>query len=460
VKDTRPVHELMDECARALGDSFTRDDITRWFRRNYPDLESTTVAIHISGLTAGRNPDSFPHLSKIPPVFERVGPGLYQRTRRETAHPRPTTRSPVVVARGRTGPTPARPADAEPPDAVLVGCATSTLAQAAPARDLYNGALFARRRDYGERSGAPWFVVSGRWGLITPDEVVAPDDLTLADMPAAYRDAWADFVVAQLAGHLPLDGARIEIHADGQYAAALGPAFGQAGAALVDPVDAGATREAHTWYANTAANQPRPAAAAAPVTRNVGKDVPAQDAEDAPPVDRLVAALCDLSAALTPAELRARRRRDYLCPGLYTWWADDAGAADLTRGLAHYVYPGLIYAGQVGATRWPSGKPSTSTLWGVLVGMHLGGQAHLSRFRLSLAAVLSQLWNHSFDEQRLTAWMDLHLAVVAVPVDDADGLAALEAEILDRLNPPLNLKNRPPTPLRKTLGELRSGFRA
>jgi hypothetical protein len=32
-------------------------------------------------------------------------------------------------------------------------------------------------------------------------------------------------------------------------------------------------------------------------------------------------------------------------PGLYSWWADAAGAADLADGLGVEVSPGRIYAG-------------------------------------------------------------------------------------------------------------------
>ena len=42
-------------------------------------------------------------------------------------------------------------------------------------------------------------------------------------------------------------------------------------------------------------------------------------------------------------------------PGLYSWWVDREGAADLSAGLGHRVRPGRIYAGQTGATKWPSG---------------------------------------------------------------------------------------------------------
>jgi len=49
-----------------------------------------------------------------------------------------------------------------------------------------------------ERAQCPWFILSSRWGLVAPEEVVASYDLYLGDQSQAYRRAWAEFVVAQL----------------------------------------------------------------------------------------------------------------------------------------------------------------------------------------------------------------------------------------------------------------------
>jgi hypothetical protein len=38
------------------------------------------------------------------------------------------------------------------------------------------------------------------------------------------------------------------------------------------------------------------------------------------------------------------------------------------------IEAGLIYAGLAGATRWPSGKRSTNTLWSRLQGCTSGGE--------------------------------------------------------------------------------------
>ena len=79
MKYDRPVRDLMIECVRSLHEPFTRESVIEWFRQHYPDVKTSTVGAHMAGLTVGRNPDSFPHLSRFPAIIERVGRGLYQR---------------------------------------------------------------------------------------------------------------------------------------------------------------------------------------------------------------------------------------------------------------------------------------------------------------------------------------------------------------------------------------------
>ena len=77
---------------------------------------------------------------------------------------------------------------------------------------------------------------------------------------------------------------------------------------------------------------------------------------------------------------------------------------------------GLIYAGQAGATRWPSGKRSRNTLWGRITGMHLGGAAEFSTFRRTLAAILRLVLSLTAeDDPQLSAWINARLRVIAVP---------------------------------------------
>jgi hypothetical protein len=176
-------------------------------------------------------------------------------------------------------------------------------------------------------------------------------------------------------------------------------------------------------------------------------------------VEGLVELLNRTQRALTPAELAAARRPEWQAPGLYSWWVDDAGASDLTAGLGGRVEAGLIYVGQAGATRWPSGRRSSNTLQGRLVGMHLGSRADFLTFRRTLGVALRMpLALEGPDDARLSRWMQEHLRVVVAPVPDGDVLGRLEQQVLERLDPPLNLQGRPPTPLRTSLSSLRRAW--
>jgi hypothetical protein len=110
------------------------------------------------------------------------------------------------------------------------------------------------------------------------------------------------------------------------------------------------------------------------------------------------------AAALTPTESLDAQGAGLRVPGLYSWWVDAAGAASLSRGLGLAVHMGLVYAGLARATRWPSGKPSTNTLWSRIAGMHLGGNHEFSTFRRALGAVLANATdNDGIDETALIA---------------------------------------------------------
>ena len=90
------------------------------------------------------------------------------------------------------------------------------------ARDLYASPLFARRRARAEASGVPWFVVSGRWGLLDPGDVLAPYSFSLAEQSVNYQRAWGRFVAEQLCVVSSIGrGDVVEICAGAAYTAAL-----------------------------------------------------------------------------------------------------------------------------------------------------------------------------------------------------------------------------------------------
>lgn len=100
----------------------------------------------------------------------------------------------------------------------LIGCVSRKAPGARPARDLYDSELFRRRREFAERSGRPWFILSALHGVVDPDTVLDPYDVTLKRIPKAARREWGQRVVSQLESRFgSLDGAEFEVHAGDEY---------------------------------------------------------------------------------------------------------------------------------------------------------------------------------------------------------------------------------------------------
>jgi hypothetical protein len=336
----------------------------------------------------------------------------------------------------------------EGPDLLLVTCVKSKLGVPAAARDLYISDLFRKQRSYAESLGVPWFILSAEHGLVAPDEWLAPYERYLPDTPPSYRAAWGAWVAARLdLLNGGLTGTLIEVHAAADYVDAVRPELVSRGARLITPLSGLAQGKRLAWYQNTS---------------SPGRDGRAQPAlphastVSAAEVDRFVAALSEESRALRPVEFLSLAATELDEPGLYSWWVDPDGAKDLSAGLESSVPPGLVYAGLAGATRWPSGRASSNTLRSRIAGMHLGGRHEFSTFRRSLGAVLAAVHRQDrIDEDELTRWMHARLRVVAIPCADPDTLGRLESDVLTRLNPPLNLRGMPRTPVRERLTSLR-----
>jgi hypothetical protein len=321
---------------------------------------------------------------------------------------------------------------------VLVTCVKSKGTRPAAAKDLYTSALFRKEPAYAERIGVPWFILSAEHGVVAPDEWLAPYERYIADTSASYRSAWGAWGAARLdllAG--PITDKVVEIHAGSTYLDALRPHLERLGARVVDPLHGLSMGQRLAWYGS------------------IDKEV-AEQAEEPGQSSEIVEALRDGDSAISPKVFAGRGKATVGHPGLYSWWVDQAGADDLSRGLGLTVECGLIYAGLAGATRWPSGKRSKNTLWSRVMTMHLGGNYNFSTFRLTLGSILAGATGAKhIDEVQLTQWMNDHLRVVTIPFENSDALGRLERDVLERLDPPLNLQRMQPTPVRDHLKELR-----
>lgn len=205
------------------------------------------------------------------------------------------------------------------------------------------------------------------------------------------------------------------------------------------------------------------------IERNRGRFPPAPPETDGPPsksdVDVLVAALSDSRGADRPADFPSNPSAAD-SPGMYSWWVSEEGRLMLSNWLEDELPP-LIYAGQAGATRCPSGIPSSATLHSRIARNHIRGDARSSTFRRTISAILLDPLDLSVGEggkltpasrDRVSAWVNQYLKVKIAPFEDRSRLGRIETEVLIRLDPPLNLEGLPSTPLRRRLSDLRRQF--
>ena len=67
------------------------------------------------------------------------------------------------------------------------------------ARDQFDlSPVFRRTRDYCERAGMEWYILSGSHYLLSPQQVIGPDDVFVHALGAEERARWAAEVVARL----------------------------------------------------------------------------------------------------------------------------------------------------------------------------------------------------------------------------------------------------------------------
>jgi hypothetical protein len=64
----------------------------------------------------------------------------------------------------------------------LVSCVSKKRRTPTQARDLYNSDWFLKARDYVEGTHSPWFILSAEYGLVPPDQVLAPYERTINAM--------------------------------------------------------------------------------------------------------------------------------------------------------------------------------------------------------------------------------------------------------------------------------------
>jgi len=81
---------------------------------------------------------------------------------------------------------------------VLVSCVSKKQNISLPAKDLYISDWFQKASAYARRIGDHWFILSAKYGLLPPDKVIEPYNITLKSLPKYQRQVWAKRVMQDL----------------------------------------------------------------------------------------------------------------------------------------------------------------------------------------------------------------------------------------------------------------------
>ena len=316
------VWSMLEECAGQLDEPFRRNEMIGWFRRHHPDVNEATLGAHIQAATenaanrARNNP-----LGARPALLRRIDHGMYVRAR--------LPGEPAVDLAGQVDVPEPPGMDSVAADVILVGCVRTKRAGPCAAAELFTSPLFEGRHQYATASGLRWYILSAKFGLLAPGDVIGPYDVYLADQSAGYRRAWGEFVTAALEQReSDLRGRTIEIHAGAAYVDPLRAPMAARGATLAVPLAHLRQGEQLGWYKKHPIGSFSSTARPSPPGPMPGTGA-----------GNLVRTLSDPSQALSPHELLGHGSRGLLAAGMYSWWADEPGAADLSRGLGQPVAP-------------------------------------------------------------------------------------------------------------------------
>lgn len=85
----------------------------------------------------------------------------------------------------------------------LIGCGSAKLSTPAKAKDLYCGPIFKITRLCAERISNSWFIISAKYGVISPNTIIMPYDYQLSQMSTEARLRWANGINNVLARIIP-----------------------------------------------------------------------------------------------------------------------------------------------------------------------------------------------------------------------------------------------------------------
>lgn len=82
----------------------------------------------------------------------------------------------------------------------LVSCVSKKLLNEAQAQDLYVSPWFIKAKAYVRALNVEWYILSAKYRLVHPLDIISPYDLTMADLSKDEKAEWAEEVAQVLNG--------------------------------------------------------------------------------------------------------------------------------------------------------------------------------------------------------------------------------------------------------------------
>ncbi len=138
----------------------------------------------------------------------------------------------------------------------LISCVSRKRAHATEAGCLYDSPLFAKARQYVEKLCDKWYILSAKYGLLTPDQVIEPYEETLNTKPRMAREGWTIRVWEQLRPLLS-QGDRVVVLAGARYREFLVPLVKEYGCTVDLPLEGKSIGRQLQWLSRQACQPTR-----------------------------------------------------------------------------------------------------------------------------------------------------------------------------------------------------------
>lgn len=128
----------------------------------------------------------------------------------------------------------------------LVSCVSEKHARRMRARELYCSTWFQKARAFVERQTGEWLILSAKYGLVEPDQMVEPYNETLNEKTVEERREWSRKVIQELQPHCP-PGTSVVFLAGEKYRKFLALALVELGCHVEIPMEGLAIGEQLHW---------------------------------------------------------------------------------------------------------------------------------------------------------------------------------------------------------------------